>query len=234
MGRRACSLYYACVAASLWFCITPVWRRKRKKKRKRERRKNFVTCVAVSLKLVVLYYACGVFVLRLWRGELAVLLSVWWQACGFIMPVWRYACVSFEKLGSKFCTVLYACVAITLCVFFQKTKHKQRRKGNKEQKNKKKHVGKHVVFSGVFPRLLGDKPVFVRCLCEGKFVVSKFACGAIRLHTCSVHSNAPGKSWEQWSLDRLTGRCALCCYIYKSLCSFPSFSYEVTTALVVC
>ena len=97
-----------------------MWRRKRKKKRKRERRKNFVTYVAVSLKLVVLYYACGAFVLRLWRGELVVLLPVWWQACGFIMPVWRYACVSFEKLSSKFCTVLYACVAITLCVFFKK------------------------------------------------------------------------------------------------------------------
>ena len=66
--------------------------------------------------------------------------------------------------------------------FFQKTKHKQRRKGNKEQKNKKT-VGKHVVFSGVFSRLLGDKLVFVRCLCGGMFVVSKFACGAIRLHT---------------------------------------------------
>ena len=28
-----------------------------------------------------------------------------------------------------------------------------------------------------------------------------------------MHSNAPGKSGQQWSLDRLTGRCALCCYI---------------------
>ena len=127
MGQQACG-----------FVLRLCGGGKGKKKRKRERRKNFVTCVAVSLKLVVLYYACGAFVLRLWRGELVVLLPVWWQACGFIMPVWRYACVSFEKLGSKFCTVLYACVAITLCVFFQKTKHKQRRKGNKEQKNKQK------------------------------------------------------------------------------------------------
>ena len=30
------------------------------------------------------------------------------------------------------------------------------------------------------------------------------------MHACSVHSNAPGKSGQQWSLDRLTGRCALC------------------------
>ena len=132
-----CNLKACCIVLRLWggelvVCIMPVWRQacsfvlrlcgggKGKKKRKRERRKNFVTYVAVSLKLVVLYYACGAFVLRLWRGELVVLLPVWWQACGFIMPVWRYACVSFEKLSSKFCTVLYACVAITLCVFFKK------------------------------------------------------------------------------------------------------------------
>ena len=150
--------------------------------------------MAVSLKLVVLYYACGAFVLRLWRGELVVLLPVWWQACGFIMPVWRYACVSFEKLGSKFCTVLYACVAITLCFFFKKQNTNKEGKEIRNKKTKKQNVGKHVVFSEVFSRLLGDKLVFVRCLCEGKFVVSKFACGAIRLHTCSVHSNAPGKS----------------------------------------
>ena len=60
-----------------------------KEKKKRERRKNFVACVTVSLKLVILYYACGAFVLRLWRGELVVLLPVRQQACGFIMPVWR-------------------------------------------------------------------------------------------------------------------------------------------------
>ena len=49
----------------------------------------------------------------------------------------------------------------------------------------------------------GDKLVFVRCL---QFVVSKFACGAVRMHACSMHSNAPGKSGQQWSLGRLTGR----------------------------
>ena len=110
------------------------------------------------------------------------------------MPVWRYACVSFEKLGSKFCTVLYACVAITLCASVFKKQNTNKEGRERRNKKQKKHVGKHVVFSGVFSRLLGDKLVFVRCLCEGKFVVSKFACGAIRLHTCSVHSNALGKS----------------------------------------
>ena len=63
VGRRACSLYYACVAASLLFCITPVGQQAcssvlrlcggmEKKKKKKERR-SFVACVAVSLKLVV-------------------------------------------------------------------------------------------------------------------------------------------------------------------------------------
>ena len=79
--------------------------------------------------------------------------------------------------------------------FFQKTKHnKEEKEIRNKKKNKTKNVGKHVVFSGFFSRLLGDKLVFFRCLCGGKFVVSKFACGAVRLHTCSVHSNAPGKS----------------------------------------
>ena len=84
---------------------------------------------------------------------------------------------------------------------------------------KKKKRGQTCSFS----RLQGDKLVFVRCLCGGKFVVSKFACGAVQLHARSVHSNAPGKSGQQWSLDRLTGRCVLCCYIYKSLCSLSLF-----------
>ena len=78
--------------------------------------------------------------------------------------------------------------------FFQKTKHNKEEKEIRNKKTKQKNVGKHVVFSGVFSRLLGDKLVFFRCLCGGKFVGSKFACGAVRLHTCSVHSNAPGKS----------------------------------------
>ena len=79
-------------------------------------------------------------------------------------------------------------------LLFSKNKTQIKKEGKEGTKKQKKHVGKHVVFSGVFSRLLGDKLVFVRCLCEGKFVVSKFACGAIRLHTCSVHSNALVKS----------------------------------------
>ena len=69
MGQRACSLYYACVAASFKICITPVtvWQQAcgfvlglcGGEKEKKERRKIFVACVAVSLRLVVLYYACG-------------------------------------------------------------------------------------------------------------------------------------------------------------------------------
>ena len=82
-----------------------MWRRKGKKK---EKRTTFVACVAVSLKLVVLYYACRAFVLRLWGGKLVVfvlhlcggkfvvLLPVWRQACGFIMPVWRYAPINVK------------------------------------------------------------------------------------------------------------------------------------------
>ena len=61
--------------------ITPVWQQacsfvlrpcggeKNKNKKKKKRRRSFVACVAVSLKLVVLYYACGAFVLRLWGGK---------------------------------------------------------------------------------------------------------------------------------------------------------------------
>ena len=93
-----------------------------------------------------------------------------------------------------------------VCVFFfflKNKTHKQRRKGNKEEK---KSVGKHVVFDACWATSLY---LFAACVAV-KFVVSKFACGSVRLHACSVHSNALGKSGQQWSLDRLTGRCALC------------------------
>ena len=94
-----------------------------------------------------------------------------------------------------------------MCVFFfffyKNKTHKQRRKGNKEEK---KSVGKHVVFDACWATSLY---LFAACVAV-KFVVSKFACGSVRLHACSVHSNALGKSGQQWSLDRLTGRCALC------------------------
>ena len=205
------------------------------KNKEKEREKKFCYLCGCKLK------ACC-FVLRLWG---VCFTPVERRACSFVAcmvtSLWFYhACMALclcfiWKIRQQ---VLYCSICLCgdnlVCFFFSKNKtqtKKERKQGTKKQK---KHVGKHVVFSGVFSRLLGDKLVFVQCLCEGKFVVSKFACGAIRLHTCSVHSNAPGKSWEQWSLDRLTSRCALCCYIYKSLCSFPSFSYEVITAVVVC
>ena len=116
-----------------------------------------------------------------------------------------------------FCAVLFLCGGNLVC-FFKNNTHRQRRKGNKEEKKKCRQACS-------FSRLLGDKFEFVCCLCGGKFVVSKFACGAVRLHACSVHSNALGKSGQQWSLNQLTGRCALCCYIhvYKSLCSLSLF-----------
>ena len=53
---------------------------------------------------------------------------------------------------------------------------------------------------------------------SGKLVILKFACGAVQMHDCSVHSNAPGKSGQRWSFDRLIGRCALCLFLYKSVC----------------
>ena len=115
--------------------------------------------------------------------------------------------------------------------FFKNNTHKQRRKGNKEEKKKRRQACS-------FSRLLGDKFELVCCLCGGKFVVSKFACGAVRLHACSVHSNALGKSGQQWSLNQLTGRCALCCYIRNMYTNHyaacPSFLYNFITALVVC
>ena len=48
-----------------------------KEKEKKKKYSNFVACVAVSLKLVVLYYVCGAaslyFVLSLCGGKLVVL-----------------------------------------------------------------------------------------------------------------------------------------------------------------
>ena len=69
VGRRACSLYYACVAASLLFCITPVGQQacssvlrlcggvEKKKEKKRE--KKFCCLCGCKLKACSLYYACG-------------------------------------------------------------------------------------------------------------------------------------------------------------------------------
>ena len=94
-----------------------------------------------------------------------------------------------------------------VCVFFfffSKIKHTN--KEGKEIRKKKKSVGKHVVFDACWATSLY---LFAACVAV-KFVVSKFACGSVRLHACSVHSNALDKSGQQWSLDRLTGRCALC------------------------
>ena len=66
-----------------------------------------------------------------------------------------------------------------MCFLKKKTKNEKQTK--KERKKKRRQTCS-------FSRLQGDKLIFVRCLCGGKFVVSKFACGAIRLHACSVHS----------------------------------------------
>ena len=77
------------------------------------------------------------------------------------------------------------------------------------------------------------------CLCGGKLVVAKSACGAVRMHACSVHSNAPGQSGQEWSLDRLTRRplcslfvCLFFCTNQYAAC--PSFLFEFITAVVVC
>ena len=57
------------MGAKLVVCIMPVWQQVcsfvlrlcggEKEKEKKEKISSFVACVAVSLKLVVLYYACG-------------------------------------------------------------------------------------------------------------------------------------------------------------------------------
>ena len=113
-------------------------------------------------------------------------------------------------------------------IFRKKKKKRNSKKQTKKERKRKKKKNKKRQQACNFSRLQGDKLVFVRCsVCGGKFVVSKFACGAVRLHACSVHSNALGKSGQQWSLDRLTGRCAL--YIYKSRKSskkLPSFHFN--------
>ena len=62
------------------------------RKEKKKRGRSFVACVAVRLKLVVLYYAVGwqarSFVLRLRGGKLVVCNThVWLQACGFVTCV---------------------------------------------------------------------------------------------------------------------------------------------------
>ena len=49
-GGKLVVFYYACVSAE---------KKKTKKQKNKERRRSFVACVAVSLKLVVLCYACG-------------------------------------------------------------------------------------------------------------------------------------------------------------------------------
>ena len=129
------------------------------------------------------------------------------------MPVWQQACSFVLRLCGSF-VLFYACVAVTLYDFSKKKKRNSKKQTKKERKRKKQKKLKRQQACS-FSRLQGDKLVFVRCsVCGGKFVVSKFVCGAVRLHACSVHSNALGKSGQQWSLDRLTGRCAL--YIYKS------------------
>ena len=64
---QACS-FVVYVAVSLLFCFTPGGRQASSfilrlcgggKEKKKRRRSCFVACVAVSLKFVVLYYACG-------------------------------------------------------------------------------------------------------------------------------------------------------------------------------
>ena len=111
VGRQGCSLYYyTCVAVSLQFCTTPVWRRK--KKRKKKAKKKFCCLCGCKLK------ACC-FVLRLWGGKLVVLC----HAC--VVASLQFCCLCGgkpvvlsclygvklvfhlkKKIGSKFCTVL--------------------------------------------------------------------------------------------------------------------------------
>ena len=114
-------------------------------------------------------------------------------------------------------------------MFFQKQNTQTKKEMKKGRKKKPRQACS-------FSRLLGDKLVFVRSLCGGKFIVSKLACGAVRPHACLVQSNAPGKSGQRWSLDRLTGRCALCyCVRGKRtqplICVRCSVHYWVTCAI---
>ena len=66
-------------------------------KGKKKRRKNFVASVAVSLELVVLYYACGAASLKF---------------C--VTPVWRQVC-SFVACVAASLWFYHACMALSLC-----------------------------------------------------------------------------------------------------------------------